>query len=320
MSPALHTLLPESVSSSNIHPTYTSTCSLCEELIITPTVVESFSMSPTGTSMHASESADIRPTYASTCSLCDTLTPTGTDSIPMHTLTTTTINPTTIPVPHPTTDDRGNEISLGERLSTLPLWIWIAVIIAVLFLFALCLIVCTIYFYVKKSKSAQPPRKTQSSREGSSTFNLVDDAASSLEILHPISCSQGMEKLQESCPISRWDNLHMSWSRHSSRRKVSTFKPQMYTEEQSKSDDGKVMTNNETSRQLWRTPEPNPPTQSLPSFGNSHNYTDIPGPNPSTKHFSQSSYTYPNDPVMSATSVPNPSMPRESTYTYPMIL
>ena len=122
-------------------------------------------------------------------------------------------------------------------LTMIPLWLWSVLIIVVLTLFSLCGILCTLFIYVKQRRSVQKRNREILKRRKESGTTLVngvdeeEEAAVSIEDDPNATSLQPIKDTVER-PVSRWDSLRMSWSRRSSRRGVSTFKPHLYRQQQ----------------------------------------------------------------------------------------
>ena len=150
-----------------------------------------------------------------------------------------------LPSMSPTTDSRK---TLNERLASLPLWVWFVVAVAALLIFTSCIIFLTICCCCcfKRKKKADVPEETQR-RE--SVCNLMDDNGDDREAvnLSVQEAEAGKEKKTRS--LLRWDSLRMSWSRRSSRRRVSTFKPHLYANELYNGAPGAVKADDTTKQQ-----------------------------------------------------------------------
>lgn len=174
----------------------------------------------------------------------------------------------------PTTPRPSDQTTVGDRLAMLPLWVWVAVVVGVLFLLSCCIISCTICLCVKKRSKPSSNQGSQQTSRRASEAGLAngiernpESATSTMEILYP-----AQEPSKKGRPVLRWDSLRKSWSRRSSRRKFSTFKPQLYPQE---NHEGKLSL--PASSLPWQVSEQNPPGQHS-TFGNHSSQTDIPNP------------------------------------------
>lgn len=232
--------------------THNPTTSVMGVTKMDPSQVETKAVYSTNTLTHLQSALLIAPTPLSprinTCSLCGELTyttiPTTTYNTASTSFTTATGTAATISqtvstmtqIMPQTTENHGggSRKTLGDRLA-IPLWAWAAIIVAALLIVSFCAIFCTICLYFRSSKS-NPREDTQQNPRRESRCTLVNgseggDNTSTIESLYP---SQETRVLKEGRSVSRWDSLRKSWSRRSSRKRFSTFKPQLYPREQKK--------------------------------------------------------------------------------------
>jgi hypothetical protein len=115
---------------------------------------------------------------------------------------------------------------------------------------------------MKRGKSSQEAFRRPSVVETQSNEieRSPESATSTMEILHPR--QETNTKSKDKHRVSRWDSLRNSWSRHSSRRKFSTFKPPQPE---------KLTVPDSTSQPSWMMP----PGQ-VSTFGGHGQHTPLP--------------------------------------------
>lgn len=160
--------------------------------------------------------------------------------------------------------------------SMLPLWIWVIIIVIGLFIVTLIVILCTIFCYMRRPsrKKEENSSTLKCQRESKTTLVngfAIEDVSNNIESVNNESIEAILSKER---PVRRWDSLRVSWSRRSSRKKFSTFKPQQYAQEQQKQDDQNTFaTTNNHSKESWNIPEPNTHRhQTLPNYAR-HSYS-----------------------------------------------
>ncbi len=142
-------------------------------------------------------------------------TQTTTTALPTQVTITTTPEITASPSPATVTTTTSDDGTADSNQFFLPVWMWIIIAIGASILFSVCCIICTTIICIKKCRSYKAKsrqdrirRKNECTGEGNEmTFSTVDDLCFNQS-------NKGFGTM------SRWDSF-----RRSSRRKVSTFKP-----------------------------------------------------------------------------------------------
>ena len=203
-----------------VSPTATSSC--CETTSTFLTATHEEGIDSTITAAKSTHSAPM-PTSATPTS--DTPTPripTPTSATPTSATPTPRIPTPTSAMPTgeaPTTQDPDDSI-LGH-LATLPVWVWVVVGIGSLFLLSCCATFCTMCCACLRRDKSDSQRTSQTSRRrcmedgGDATASTTN----TMETLYPSPGNSQDLELTTS-------GLQRSWSRRSSRRRVSTFQPE----------------------------------------------------------------------------------------------
>ena len=189
--------------------TVSTACPLCEVTTPVPTATQT-TTSVTVADSTASLTSTV--TVMDSTVTTDSTTGTVTDINSIMTSDGTVARSTVMETTGSTTTDKSQ--SIGETIAMLPLWVWIIVAVGALILVTFCVIISTACLCARRKKKESPSPLSATSEQPQrreSASHLVD--------------GPNGDTTQGESGISRWDSLRLSWSRRSSRRKVSTFKP-----------------------------------------------------------------------------------------------
>lgn len=190
---------------------------------VIPSQTEAKTVVPTTTGITSYIQQQALPPPTDTCSLCPVTSHSmrATDVTPMP---TDMVQPSVIltrGMQYPTTSSATPSIML-------PIWGWVTVVVGGLFVFSSCAIFFTVCFCLRMRNKRSADNYQQRSSRRQSVVSIdnrtPESATSTMEMIYPTEESD----FKKGHP---WDSLRESWSRRSSRRKFSTFKPQLYNQD-----------------------------------------------------------------------------------------
>ena len=119
-----------------------------------------------------------------------------------------------------------------SNLKDAPLWVWVIVSLVILAFISCCIVMCSVAAYMSKSKEQAREKKMQRSqarerRRRSLKMKKIYGELEEASPSHKSKKRKSKTELDPESPLSRFGSFRMSWSRRSSRKTISTFKPQL---------------------------------------------------------------------------------------------
>lgn len=158
---------------------------------------------------------------------------------------------------------KGGGKGILNNLGDAPLWVWVAVALVALTFISCCFILCIVAAWMTKKqamhKIKQQGHQTRGvTRRRSSRMSQIYgemEEGKQNEKKKKTTEKTTKEAETKSSTISRWDNLRMSWSRRSSRKAFSTFKPHLSSNKQVSSSSTNTSDTTSSSVSTRYTPE-----------------------------------------------------------------
>ena len=188
----------------------------------------------------------------------------------LHTLTLVTMDPSPIPsgshIPVTTSSSGARGKGILDNLINAPLWVWVVVAFVALAITSCCFIMCSVAACMSR-KQGNKKEKRQKQIQAQECRRRSFKMKKMYGELEEGNANSHDKKKKESIPFSRWDSFRMSWSRRSSRKTISTFKPHL---SQNQEDDGDT---NSSDNMMQYAPAPPSMIMSNP---NSQQYSGAP--------------------------------------------